>query len=279
VKPAALRFDGASFAYGARGVLRGVDLEFREGELAAVLGPNGSGKTTLVRGAARVLAPTEGAVLLHGRPVGLYDARELARNLAVVPQEGVPLFPFTVLETVLMGRAPWLAPFSFEGEDDVRKAREALEAVDGTALADRDLFELSGGERQRVVVARALAQGTRVLIADEPTAHLDLRHAVAIFALLRSLARDRGLAVVVVTHDLNLAALHADRLAVLADGRVAAEGPPAEVLEPGLLGRAFGVPLRVERRPDGTPFVVPEAIPARGMVPPPAPGGRDERTP
>ncbi len=254
---AALRFEAATLGYGDRPVLRGVDIEVREGECVGVIGPNGSGKTTLVRGATRVVEPTEGAVTLLGRPLGLYDRRELARALAVVPQEGTPLFPFTVLETVLMGRAPWLRPFAFEGEEDLRAAREALEAVGAADLALRDLSELSGGERQRVVVARALAQGTRVLLADEPTAHLDLRHAVAIFALLRRLRGERGLAVMVVTHDVNLAAIHCDRLVLLHRGTVAAEGTPREVLRADLLAEAFGTPVHVENRPDGTPFVVP----------------------
>jgi len=249
--------DAVTLGYGDRVVLRGASLAVREGELVGVIGPNGSGKTTLVRAAARVIEPSAGSVTLHGRPLGLYGRRELARALAVIPQEGAPLFPFTVLETVLMGRAPWLRPFAFEGEEDLRAAREALRAVGAEDLAERDLAELSGGERQRVVVARALAQGTRVLLADEPTAHLDLRHAVAVFALLRELRDARGLAVVVVTHDVNLAAMHCDRLVLLARGGVAAEGTPGDVLRPDLLGDAFGTPVAVETRSDGTPFVAP----------------------
>ncbi|MCK6482329.1 MAG: ABC transporter ATP-binding protein [Planctomycetes bacterium] len=257
---AALRFEGATLGYGPCPVLRAVDLAVREGELVGVLGPNGSGKTTLVRGATRVVEPAEGAVTLLGRPLGLYDRRELARSVAVVPQEGTPLFPFTVLETVLMGRAPWLRPFAFEGEEDLRAAREALAAVGAADLALRDLAELSGGERQRVVVARALAQGTRVLLADEPTAHLDLRHGVAIFSLLRRLSRERGLAALVVTHDVNLAAIHCDRLVLLSRGAVAAEGTPREVLRADLLAEAYGTPVHVQERPDGSPFVVPVGI-------------------
>jgi iron complex transport system ATP-binding protein len=250
--------EGASLGYGGCPVLSGVDLELREGELVGVLGPNGSGKTTLLRGATRVVDPMSGAVRVNDRPVGLYDRRELARTLAVVPQESAPLFAFTALETVLMGRAPWMTPFSFEGADDVRLAREALEAVEATHLAGRAMEALSGGERQRVIVARALAQGTRCLLADEPTAHLDLRHAVDLFRLLRQLRTERGLAVLVVTHDVNLAALFCDRLVLLADGVIAVEGTPDEVMRPDRLARAFGTPVHVENHPDGTPFVVHE---------------------
>lgn len=256
----AIRFEGVTLGYGPCPVLRGVTLSVGEGELVGVIGPNGSGKTTLVRGATRVIEPMAGAVTLMGRPLGLYDRRELARTLAVIPQEGTPIFPFTVLETVLMGRAPWLTPFSFEGEEDLRAAREALHAVGAEDLALRDLSELSGGERQRVVVARALAQGTRVLLADEPTAHLDLKHAVAVFGLLRRLKAERGLGIFVVTHDVNLAALFCDRLVLLGRGSIAAEGAPREVLRADLLGEIFGTPVVVENRPDGTPFVAPGAI-------------------
>ena len=252
-----LRFEAVDLGYGAGPVLGGVSLSVGEGEMVGVIGPNGSGKTTLVRGATRVLRPTAGSVEVLGRRVDSYGRRDLARAVAVVPQEGTPIFPFTVLETVLMGRAPWLRPFSFEGEEDLRAAREALEAVGAVDLAGRDLAELSGGERQRVVVARALAQGARVLLADEPTAHLDLRYAVAIFTLLRSLRAERRLAVLVVTHDVNLAALLCDRLVLLSKGGVAAEGPPREVLRADRLEEAFGTPVHVEVRPDGTPFVVP----------------------
>ncbi|MFG0315644.1 MAG: ABC transporter ATP-binding protein [Planctomycetota bacterium JB042] len=258
---AALSFVEASFGYGAAEVLRGIDLSLAEGELLAVLGANGGGKTTLVRGATGLLAPTAGAVLVHGRPVAGRTRNELAREVAVVPQEGTPIFPFSVLETVLMGRAPWMRPFQFEGEEDLRRARRALEQVDALALADRDLTELSGGERQRVIVARALAQESRILLADEPTAHLDLKHAVRLFRLLADLASGCRLATLVVTHDVNLAAAHCDRIVLLAEGRIVADGPPREALTPAHLERTFGTRVRVETADDGRILVVPEVAP------------------
>ncbi len=252
----AIEFDGAAFAYRERDVLCDVRMWVREREFVGVLGPNGSGKTTLVRGATRVVTPRAGTVRIHGDDVAHITRRELARRVAVVPQEGVPIFPYTVLETVLMGRAPWLGSFAFEGDEDVSRARDALAAVDATHLEDRDLSELSGGERQRVVVARALAQNTRIVIADEPTAHLDLRHAVAMFQLFRRLRDERGLAVMLVTHDLNLAARHCDRVVLLAEGTIRADGIPRDVLTAPLLERTFGTRIEVRLRDDGTPFVV-----------------------
>lgn len=252
----AIEFSGAAFAYRERDVLCDVHLVVREGEFVGVLGPNGSGKTTLVRGATGVVTPRAGVVRVHGIDVGTIARRDLARQIAVVPQEGVPIFPYTVLETVLMGRAPWLGSFAFEGDDDVARARDALAAVDATHLEDRDLSELSGGERQRVVVARALAQNTRIVLADEPTAHLDLRHAVSMFQLFRRLRDERGLAVMLVTHDLNLAARHCDRVVLLAEGTIRADGAPRDVLTAPLLERTFGTRIEVRLRDDGTPFVV-----------------------
>ena len=253
-----LSFEGASFGYGDNTVLNDVGFAVAEGELVGVLGPNGSGKTTLVRAATNVVPARSGRVLVQGRPVAAYDRRELARSVAVVPQEGAPVFPFTVLETVLMGRAPWMRAFAFEGRRDVEIAGEALSSVDATALRDRDLSELSGGERQRVVIARALAQSTSLVLADEPTAHLDLRHAVAIFALLRSLVAARQLAVMLVTHDVNLAAMHCDRLVLLAGGGILSEGPPERIVTREILSEAYQTPVHVEHRADGTPFVVPD---------------------
>ncbi len=254
---APLSFEGAAFSYASRDVLRDVTFSVGRGELVAVLGKNGSGKTTLVRGAARVILPARGRVLVNGAPIERVSRRDLARAVAVVPQEGVPIFSFTVLETVLMGRAPWLRPFAFEGKEDLAAASEALAAVDALEFASRDLAELSGGERQRVIIARALAQGSPLLVADEPTAHLDLKHAVSVFDLLRRLTVERKLAVLLVTHDVNLAAGYCDRAVLLANGTVLADGRPSDVLTGERLTATYGVPVEVERTRSGVPFVRP----------------------
>jgi cobalamin transport system ATP-binding protein len=241
-----------SFAYGRRPVLAGVSLAVAAGELVGVIGPNGGGKTTLVRILSGVLAPDAGSVRLGGRPLAEHRRRELARRLAVVPQDPTLEFPFTALEVVLMGRSPHLAALGFPG------ARAAMARLAVADLENRPLDRLSGGERQRVLLARALAQEPEVLLLDEPTTHLDLRHQAGIYDVVHELARGRGVAVVSVLHDLNLAALYCDRLVLLAGGRVVRDGPPAAVLDAGLLGTAYGTPIDVDRSAlTGAPIVLP----------------------
>ena len=247
-----------SFAYGSRPVLADVTLAVAGGELVGVIGPNGGGKTTLVRLLSGVLAPDAGVVRLGGRPLAAYRRRDLARRLAVVPQDPTLEFPFTALEVVLMGRAPHLAALGFPRAGDVAIARAAMARLDVAELEDRPLDRLSGGERQRVLLARALAQEPAVLLLDEPTTHLDLRHQVGIYDVVHDLGRRGGVAVLSVLHDLNLAALYCDRLLLLAGGRVVRQGPPAEVLDAETLRRAYATDVRVTTNPvTGAPVVLP----------------------
>ena len=259
----ALRLAGIELSRGGRAVLRGVDLALARGELLGLVGRNGAGKTTLLRVASGVLRPDRGEVWLGERAAGSLSRRSFARELAVVPQENAIPFAFDVLEVVLMGRSPHLGLFGFETQRDCAFAEAALARLGIEALAGRSILELSGGERQLVMVARALAQDAPILLLDEPTAHLDLRHRVEVLALVRELARE-GRAVLVVSHDLSLLARFCDRLAVLAEGRVAT-GPPAELLRPERLRAAFGVDADVITGPDGGLVVVPRVLasPAR----------------
>ncbi|MHC4471321.1 MAG: ABC transporter ATP-binding protein [Planctomycetota bacterium] len=241
-----LTLEHVDFSYPGTPVFRDLTLTVGEGEFTAVLGPNGSGKTTLVRLATRVVHAARGRILLGGDALESLPRREVARRVAVVPQEEPGLFAFSVMETVLMGRTPWVAGFGFESEKDLRIARESLAAVDAEHLAHRGLAELSGGERQRVLLARALAQGGGLLVLDEPTAHLDLRHQVGILRLLRRLREKEGRTVLAISHDVSLTSRFAERLVLLSKGGVVADGPPSEVLEAETLSRVYGTRITVK---------------------------------
>ena len=244
--------------YGGTPVLRGVSLDVPAGEVVGLVGPNGSGKTTLVRAVTRVMPLRSGEARLLGDDCRALTRAELARRVAVVPQN--PALPegFTVLEIVLMGRTPHLRLLQSEGPPDLAAARRALTQTGATALASRFAHQLSGGERQQVVIARALAQEAPVLLLDEPTSHLDVGHQTAVMELVRRLCRERRLAVLATIHDLTLAALYCDRLVLLDRGTVVAEGPPDSVLRPELIARTYGAEVAVLRHPvSGLPVVVP----------------------
>ena len=255
-----------SYASDAPPVLDDVSGCVWPGVLTGVLGPNGSGKSTLVRTLSRVLRPQSGAVLLDetdtDAPRNLYrdrTARDAARNIGVVPQSASVQMEFTVREIVAMGRAPHQSTRLFAPPDprDAVLVAEAMAVAGVTELAGRTASELSGGEWQRVLLARALAQDTDVLLLDEPTAHLDLRHQQDVLALARRLAHDQHKAVLAVLHDLNLAAAYCDYLYVLHGGRVAAEGTPTDVLTPALLRDVYGVRAAILPHPlTGRPLVL-----------------------
>ena len=246
---------GLAAGYGPRRVLSGIDLDLAPGALTVLIGPNGAGKSTLLRALAGLLRPTAGSVELDGRAVGTIPRRELAGRIAVVPQAFDTLFPFTVREIVSLGRSARLPLFARPAAADARAVDRALTELDLGPFAERRMDSLSGGERQRAVLAMALAQESDVLLLDEPTVHLDPGHQRSTVLLVRALARARGLVLVTVLHDLNLAAL-GDRLVALQDGVVAADGPPDAVLAAGTVERIFGPGLRVGRI-DGRPVVIP----------------------
>ena len=245
-----LRADDVSFGYGGRQVLRGVSLSVPRGAVLGVLGPNGSGKTTLLRCLMGYLQPQTGHVRLQGRDVARWPRRDFARQVAVVPQEMPIDFPLSVEELVLIGRVPHLPArgLGFESARDRAAAAAALEACGLGALRTRPLHQLSGGELRRAFIARALAQETPFLLLDEPTSALDLRQQLTILDLLRARARV-GAGVLVVLHDVNLSSAHCDRVVVMKEGAVAADGTPAEALQPGVLGDVYGVDLSLVAAP------------------------------
>ena len=261
-----LQAEGVAAGYGGVPVVRDVSLAVGPGELVALLGPNGAGKTTLVRVLAGLARPLAGAVRLDGVDLATMPRRDVARRLAVVPQERDAILPFRVGEVVLMGRTPRQGRWGLDDAAD-RAAAEAAMATAGVLdLAERYPDQCSGGEWQRVRVARALAQEPALLVLDEPTAHLDLHHRWRLYELLRRLCTERGCGVLVVSHDLHPLCDHADRVVLLAGGRVAAAGPPAVVATPERLAAAFDVPLAAVPRA--------AAIPTKSQTPDPS--GREE---
>jgi iron complex transport system ATP-binding protein len=253
----ALVATGVSFAYGSRAVLRDVSLDVARGSMLALAGPNGSGKSTLLGLLAGTRRPANGAVTLDGRRVAEYDRRALARLVAVVPQDTSVTFPYTVAEMVLMGRAPHRPPLGLEGAHDVAIAERVMAETGILDLAGRRITELSGGERQRVIVARALAQEPAILLLDEPTTHLDIRHAIEILDLVAAVNRTRGVTVVAVLHDLTSAALYFDRIVFLRDGAIAADGPPRTTITAGTIARVFDAAVRVDVDAEGVPAIRP----------------------
>ncbi len=235
--------------FGERKVIDNVSIALGSGEILALLGPNGAGKTTLLRALNGTVALKSGAIALNGAPLEELSRREIARNIAVVAQENETKFPITVLEFTLAGRFTRGAAFGWETEHDVEAANNALEMCDLSGYAKRVMNELSGGERQRVVLARALAAETGILLLDEPTANLDLAHQALMFRLVRERCRDAAASAIVITHDLNLASEFAERVILLKGGQIFAQGPTAQVLTRENLQEVYDVQVLLDENP------------------------------
>ncbi len=250
--------ESVSFAYDpSTPALKGVDLAVVSGESLALIGPNGSGKSTLLKVVSGVLRPDHGTVRLDDSPIDSLSARGIARHLAMVEQERPIGFDFTVHEVVAMGRIPHRGRFARESIEDRRAIDRAMQLADVRELADRSIRAVSGGERQRVYLGLALAQEPEILLLDEPTTHLDLRHQVQFMTIVREQA-EAGMTVLIAIHDLTLAAQTADRIALMSEGRIVVTGTPSEVLTPSNVQRVFGVNAVVGKHPElGTIYVLP----------------------
>lgn len=244
-----LKLDAVTLSYGQTTVVDQVSLEVARGEFVALLGPNGSGKSTLLRAACRLHPPHSGSIQFAGQPLTQLPQRELARQMALVRQDSAVAFDFTVREIVAMGRLPYLGRWQTESAADIAVVEHYLQQTNTAGLADRRMHQLSGGERQRVFLAQALAQQPQLLLLDEPTNHLDINHQLELLDLVQVLNRQQGLTVIAVLHDLNLAALYADRLLVLHQGRLWADGTPQSVLSDQLIGQVYGCPVEIVCHP------------------------------
>ena len=256
--PARLEAAGLTLGYADTAVVRDLDLQVPHGRVTVIVGANACGKSTLLRGLARLMRPRAGAVLLDGQAIHRLPTRQVARRLGLLPQDPVAPEGVTVADLVGRGRHPHHGAFGRWTDADERAVAEALALTDTVGLADRVVDELSGGQRQRVWIAMALAQGTELLLLDEPTTYLDVAHQVEMLDLLAELNTRRGTTIVMVLHDLNLAARYADHLVALRDGRIVAEGPPREVVTEDVVRTVFGLDSRVIDDPvTHTPLVVP----------------------
>jgi iron complex transport system ATP-binding protein len=249
------------FGYTAKPVLRDISMTVSSGEFVAFIGPNGAGKSTLLKILAGVIRGYTGRAELLGRTLSAFTPNNLAKRVAFVPQETHMVFPFTVGEIVMMGRLPHRPRGNlFDTPKDTQWTRRAMELTDITPLSGRTFNELSGGERQRTVLASALAQDPEILLLDEPTSHLDLKHQIQFYDILENLNRERQMTIVSVTHDINLAARYAQRVIALRDGHIVADGSPDNVLTPEHLYDVFEITAAVFKRPDGRGnYIVPTA--------------------
>jgi ABC-type cobalamin/Fe3+-siderophores transport system ATPase subunit len=259
-----LKIENLSAFYGTQQVLHDINLDVKNGEVLALIGPNGAGKSSIIRAISGVIHARAGRVTFDEHDFLRQSATQRARLIAVVPQVTSLPAAFTVWETVLLGRTPYLNFLGQTSSADEQIARSSLQRVDALHLSDRYVGEISGGEQQRILLARALAQQTPVLLLDEPTTHLDIQHQSALLNLVNAQAHQCNLAVLMVVHDLNLAALYADRVALLEHGRLRAVGTPAEILNEKTLKPIYGADLNIVQHPD---YLIPLIFPERRVIP------------
>jgi iron complex transport system ATP-binding protein len=244
-----IEVNSISFCYHKDWVLQDVSFKIEKGNFIGVIGPNGSGKTTLLKILYRLLSPQKGEVLFDSIPLKRMNRTDIAKRIAVVAQETHLLFPFNVMEVVLMGRSPYLGHRMFESEKDLEIARKAMEWTEVLPFSERAIDELSGGERKRVFIARALAQEPEVILLDEPTTNLDIHHQIDFLDLILTLNQERGLTIVMASHDMNIASEFCDRLVLLQKGRIYKMGDPQEVITKENIEGVYGCQVWVDQNP------------------------------
>jgi len=249
-----LKVKDVEFSYASVPVLKDVCIELAASEMLGVVGPNGAGKSTLIRCIDRILVPQKGSIVLDGREIKEMRLLELAKKMGYISQSTSQIFPATVFDTVLMGRRPHLGWRS--SEKDTEKVLEMLQMLNIEEFAMRDINELSGGQQQKVFIARALTQEPDVLLLDEPTSNLDIRHQLEVMDIIKNIVREKGIAAIMAIHDLNLASRYADRILMMNSGKIFSAGDPVSVLTPTNIKRVYGVEAEVNNN-NGRPYIVP----------------------
>jgi len=244
-----LRLENVYLGYRDHNVLTDVNLEVKPGEILGIIGPNGSGKSTLIKGMSRIIEPSSGQIFIDGSKIDKLKYKDLAKLVAIVPQNaGLPPL-FTAIEVVMLGRTPHLGLLRYESEADLTIVKEAMKATNTIHLAERRIGELSGGEKQRLVIARSLAQEPKIMLLDEPTSNLDIKYQIETLDLVYQLCREQKLIVVAALHDLNLAAQYCDRLVMLNEGRVYGQGIPEEIVNSKIIKEVYGADVHVYPHP------------------------------
>jgi len=234
-----------NFSYGTKRILKEVSFKINLGEFVGIIGPNGSGKTTLLKNICRFLKPEQGVILIEGQEI--YKPKKLAQKLAVVSENGPVNFDFTALEIVLMGRTPFLSRFQQEGKEDIAIAKKAMVATDTSQFIERPITQLSAGERQRVFIAQCLAQTPKIILLDEPTNYLDINHKIKIFNLFSSLNKTKGITILAVLHDLNLASRYCEKLILMSEGKIFALGRTEDVLTAENIQKVYGIDVVIRQ--------------------------------
>lgn len=237
-----------TFQYHINPILKNINLDIDRGEFVGIIGPNGSGKTTLLKNISQILKPTEGVIFIDGE--NHCQPKKLAQKLAVVSENGPINFDFTVLEVVLMGRSPFLRRFQQEGREDLEIARKALESTDTLQFSERSITQLSAGERQRVFIARCLSQTPKIILLDEPTNYLDIKHRIKIFDLFAKLNKEKEVTILAALHDLNLASRYCNKLVLMSEGRIFSSGSPTSVLTAENIQKVYGIEVTIRKDPE-----------------------------
>lgn len=256
-----LEVDSLQFRYDEDLILKNISFSIQKGEFVSIIGPNGSGKSTLLKNLCNICKPSQGILKIDDVDVEKYKVKELARKIALVPQDTSIAYDFSVFDVVLMGRNPYIGRFEKEKDSDFEITKEALKATNTFHLRDRNINEISGGERQRVIIARALTQQPDIIFLDEPTSHLDINHQIEILSLLRKLNREKETTIVLVIHDINLASRYSDKIILMNNGEILSMGSPKEVITRSNIEKAYDLNVIVEENPyTDSLFIVPLSL-------------------